>query len=59
MVGVVDVFAAAKISVQQNYRFLEAYLAVALIYWVLSSLIEHGFGRLEQHLNQRLRRGTL
>ena len=56
MVGVVDIFAAAKISAQQNYRFLEAYLAVALIYWILNSVIEQGAGLLERNLNRRLRR---
>ena len=59
MVGVVDIFAAAKISAQQNYRFLEAYLAVALIYWIINILIEQGAGLLERSLNSRLRRGAV
>ncbi len=56
MVGVVDIFAAAKISVQQSHRFLEAYLAVALIYSVLNTFIEQGSGMIERSLNSRFRR---
>jgi L-cystine transport system permease protein len=58
MVSVVDVFAAAKITAQQNYRFLEAYIAVAIIYWALSFLIEKGAGFLEERMTRRLRRST-
>lgn len=55
MVSVVDVFAAARISAQQNYRFLEAYIAVAIIYWMISLVIEKSSGLLERKLNQRMR----
>ncbi|MBS7576440.1 MULTISPECIES: ABC transporter permease subunit [unclassified Enterococcus] len=56
MVGAVDVFAAAKISVQQNYRFLEAYIAVAIIYWGINIIIEQSSNLIEKNLNRRLRR---
>lgn len=58
MVSVVDVFAAAKITAQQNYRFLEAYVAVAIIYWVMSIFIEKGASFLEQQMTRKLRRTT-
>jgi len=58
MVSVVDVFAAAKISAQQNYRFLEAYVAVAIIYWGISLLIEYGTKFLEERMTRKLRRAT-
>lgn len=56
MVSVVEVFSAAKISVQQNYRFLEAYIAVAIIYWAINLLIEQSSNLLENRLNKKLRR---
>ncbi len=59
MVSVVDVFAAAKISAQQNYRFLEAYIAVAIIYWIISLIIEKGAQLFEQRMNRKLRRASL
>lgn len=59
MVSVVDVFAAAKITAQQNYRFLEAYVAVAVIYWGISLVIEKGAQLLEQRMTRKLRRAIL
>ena len=59
MVSVVDVFAAAKITAQQNYRFLEAYVAVAIIYWLISLVIEKGAQLLENRLLRKLRRAAL
>lgn len=59
MVSVVDVFAAAKITAQQNYRFLEAYVAVAVIYWGISLVIEKGAQILEQRMTRKLRRAIL
>ncbi|GCF94065.1 ABC transporter permease [Enterococcus florum] len=57
MVSVVDVFAAAKITAQQNYRFLEAYVAVAIIYWSISLIIEKTSSLWERRILQR--RGKL
>ena len=59
MVSVFDVFAAAKITAQQNYRFLEAYVAVAVIYWGISLVIEKGAQMLEQRMTRKLRRAIL
>ena len=59
MVSVVDVFAAAKITAQQNYRFLEAYVAVAVIYWGISLVIEKGAQLLEERMTRKLRRAIL
>ena len=59
MVSVVDVFAAAKITAQQNYRFLEAYVAVAVIYWGISLVIEKGAQMIEQRMTRKLRRAIL
>jgi len=59
MVSVVDVFAAAKITAQQNYRFLEAYVAVAVIYWGISLVIEKTAQLLEERMTRKLRRAIL
>jgi L-cystine transport system permease protein len=59
MVSVVDVYAAAKITAQQNYRFLEAYVAVAVIYWGISLVIEKMAQLLEDRMNRKLRRAIL
>ncbi|MFT8908368.1 MAG: amino acid ABC transporter permease [Lentilactobacillus diolivorans] len=52
MVGVVDIFAEASISAQQNYSFLEGYVAVAIIYWIMSLIIERGATFLERALTR-------
>lgn len=52
LITVVDVMNGALTSAQINYRFLEAYIAAALIYWVLCLMIEKFFFILEQHLKR-------
>jgi L-cystine transport system permease protein len=47
-VSVVDVMNAAVIAASTNYRFLEAYVAAALIYWALCVIIERVFIALEK-----------
>ena len=59
LVSVTDVFAAAKITAQQNYRFLEAYVAVAVIYWGISLVIEKTAQLLEERMTRKLRRAIL
>ncbi|MGE7919018.1 amino acid ABC transporter permease [Viridibacillus sp. NPDC093762] len=39
LITVVDIFAKAKIMAAQNFRFIEAFLMVALIYWGIGILI--------------------
>jgi L-cystine transport system permease protein len=48
LVSVVDVMNAAVIAASTNYRFLEAYVAAALIYWALCVIIERVFTALEK-----------
>ncbi len=55
MVGVTDIFAEATVASQQNYTFLEGYVAVALIYWLMSIVIEKGSDLLENHMNRKIR----
>lgn len=39
MIGLKDIMSIAKVSSAASYRFLEAFLAVGLIYWILTLLI--------------------
>jgi L-cystine transport system permease protein len=55
MVSVVDVMSAAVITAGGNYRFLEAYVAAALIYWGLCLIIERGFLVLERMCARNMR----
>lgn len=50
-VTVIDVMGQARILAGANLRFFEAYIAVALIYWVFCILIERGVAYLEGKLN--------
>lgn len=42
MIGVTDLITGVKIEANANYRYLEAYVAVAVIYWALCIGIEQG-----------------
>jgi len=55
-IGVVDMFAQAKIMAAATYNFLEDYLAVGLIYWVLTVLFSLLQARLERYVSQPYRR---
>ncbi|GHT80087.1 hypothetical protein FACS1894130_10640 [Spirochaetia bacterium] len=55
MVAVVDVMNAAVIAATTNYRFLEAYVAAAIIYWAICFIIERVFFALEKISGQKIR----
>jgi ABC-type amino acid transport system permease subunit len=42
MIGVKDIVTQVKIEANANYRYLEAYIAAALVYWVICLGIEQG-----------------
>jgi L-cystine transport system permease protein len=48
VIGILDVLGGAMSSAQINYRFLEAYIAAALIYWTLCLAVERASWRLEK-----------
>lgn len=50
-VTVIDIMGQARILAGANLRFFEAYIAVALIYWILCILIEQGVRYMERKLN--------
>lgn len=48
--SIVEMTAEAKILAGNNYRYFEAYCTLAIIYWLLTLLIEKGFYYLERKL---------
>lgn len=49
-IGVKEMMAQAQLEGNSGYRFVEAYLAVLLIYWVITSIL----GRVQEYLERRL-----
>jgi L-cystine transport system permease protein len=52
VIAILDVLNGAMSSAQINYRFLEAYIAAALIYWVLCISVERASWLLERRLRR-------
>lgn len=50
-VTVIDIMGQARIIAGSNLRFFEAYIAVAVIYWVICIIVEQLIRRLERRLN--------
>jgi L-cystine transport system permease protein len=55
VVSVVDVMTAAVVAASESYRFLEAYVAAAIIYWVICVVIEQAFGIAEKRFNRKMK----
>lgn len=55
LVAVTDILNAALITANGNYKFLEAYVAAALIYWILNATIERVCYVLENRFGTHLR----
>jgi L-cystine transport system permease protein len=55
MIGVVDLLDATKIEANINYRYLEAYIAAAIVYWAICVLIEKGTSLLSKRVNSFLK----
>lgn len=51
-VGVLDMTAAAKNEVNLTYRYLEGYLALLIVYWVILASIELLQGKLEKKMSK-------
>lgn len=50
-VTVIDIMGQARIIAGSNLRFFEAYIAVAVIYWLICIIVEQLVRRLERRLN--------
>ncbi len=51
-VGIVDMTAAAKNEVNISSRYLEGYVALLIVYWVVLTLVEFGQNKLEKVMNK-------
>ncbi|MCZ0716995.1 ABC transporter permease subunit [Aerococcus kribbianus] len=49
-VGVVDILAQARYAAALNFRYLESYIAAALVYWLLCGLLQVIFNRIERKM---------
>lgn len=50
LVAIVDIMNGALITATANYKFLEAYIAAAIVYWALCVCIEKGSFIIEKYL---------
>ena len=50
-VGILDMTSAAKNEVNLTYRYLEGYLALLIVYWVILASVELLQGKLEKHMD--------
>ncbi|MFF2091077.1 amino acid ABC transporter permease [Paenibacillus sp. NPDC058174] len=57
-VSVVEINAQAQIVAASNWKFLEAYIAAALLFWGMTILIERGTALLERRINNYNRGGV-
>ncbi len=55
MIGLKDIMGISKISAASSYRFLEAYLAVGVVYWLLTLLVT----KLINSLSYKLSKGGI
>lgn len=51
-VGILDMTSAAKNEVNLTYRYLEGYLALLIVYWVILASVELLQNKLEKHMNK-------
>lgn len=52
LVSVVDIFAKAKLESAGNDRYIEAFCAAALVYWILCVILTAVFSRIEKYLRR-------
>lgn len=52
MVSVVDILAKAKICAALNFRYIESYVAAALVYWILCIILTYIFSKFEITLSK-------
>lgn len=57
-VSVVEINAQAQIVAARNWKFLEAYIAAAVLFWGMTILIEQGTAWLERRINKYNRGGV-
>jgi len=58
-IGVIDMMARAKLEAAVTYKFLEAYLMVGLIYWMISVILSYLQSKLENYVEKPYRKEVL
>lgn len=53
--GVTEIFAKSKLLSSESYKFLETFLAVAIIYWVITIIFSYLQNILEKRINKPYR----
>lgn len=53
MIGVVDIFARARLCIAETDGYIEAYVAIGLVYWAISLIFNFLRGKLETHLYRK------
>ena len=51
-VGVMDMTSCAKNEVNLTYRYLEGFVALLVVYWVILALVSYGQSVLERYMNR-------
>ncbi|MDR3166767.1 MAG: amino acid ABC transporter permease [Treponema sp.] len=59
MIGVKDIVTQVRIAANANYRYLEAYIAVAIVYWIVCVGIEQGIRLLDRKIKSRIKGAVL
>jgi L-cystine transport system permease protein len=59
LVSVTDLMNGALITATANYNFLEAYVAAAIVYWIICIVIERASYLLEKYLKSYIKVGVL
>jgi ABC-type amino acid transport system, permease component len=54
MLGIIDILNSVIIHVSASYKYLEAYITAALIYWLITIIIEKGVKLLSLNASRRL-----
>lgn len=52
MVSFVDIFAQAQLQSASNYRYIESYVAAAVVYWSVCVVLTMGFHRIEKRISR-------
>ncbi len=55
VIGVMDIMNGALIAANQSYSYLEAYIAAALVFWVLGLLLERLSKLVERHFGKSVK----
>jgi L-cystine transport system permease protein len=58
LLGIIEMIQGTEMKTAGNYRYLEAYCAVALIYWGITILIEQASRKIERKVRRHMKGGV-